>query len=84
MGAFTTAGGLLASIFLAPPQFVWGLCGLIIIAACLGLVLKRQWVESEPNEWLLIIRSGRLAKAGVGLKTLTGPYDTVVRFPSRV
>ena len=84
LGAFSTAGALLASVFLAPPQFVWGLCGLVIIAACLAVVMKKQWVISNPNEWLLVIRSGNLARAGVGLKTFVTPYDTVVRFPSRV
>ena len=46
--------------------------------------MKKQWVISNPNEWLLVIRNGILVRAGVGLKTCVTPYDTVVRFPSRV
>lgn len=50
----------------------------------MGLILKHHWVESQPNEWLLVIRNGKLIKAGVGLKTFVGISDTVVRFPSKV
>jgi hypothetical protein len=46
--------------------------------------LQSLWVESEPNEWLVVIRNGNFVKAGVGLKTFIGPWDSVVRYPSRV
>jgi hypothetical protein len=69
---------------LAPPKYVWGLSGLVVAAASLGVVLKHHWVESQPNEWLLVIRNGKMLKAGVGLKTFIGVSDTVVRFPSKV
>lgn len=84
LSAIGAAGSLVASIFLTPPKYVWGVSGLVIAAASLGVLLRQQWVESQPNEWLLVIRNGKLLKAGVGLKTFIGLSDTVVRFPSRV
>lgn len=41
-------------------------------------------MEAQPNEWLLLIKNGKLAKAGVGLKVWKSPLDTTVTFPSRV
>ena len=73
------AGALIASIFLSPPSIVYGAVGLIVMGIGIGLLMKAHWVESKPNEWLLVIRNGQLMKSGVGLKTLTGFQDTVVR-----
>jgi regulator of protease activity HflC (stomatin/prohibitin superfamily) len=84
LGGITAAGSLVASIFLSPPKYVWGISGLVVAASSLGLIIKNHWVESKPNEWLLVIRNGKLIKAGVGLKTFIGISDTVVRFPSKV
>lgn len=42
------------------------------------------WVESQANEWLLIIRDGNLKKKGIGLCSWTFPGDQVVRFPSLI
>lgn len=41
-------------------------------------------MEANPNEWLLVIRDGKLLKAGVGLKAFVGFTDTFVKFPSKV
>lgn len=49
LGAITAAGSLVASIFLSPPRYVWGISGLVIAASSLGLILKHNWVESQPN-----------------------------------
>ena len=84
LSGIAAAGSLVASIFLSPPKYVWGVSGLVIAASAFGLILKHHWVESQPNEWLLVIRNGTLIKAGVGLRTFVGISDTVVRFPSKV
>jgi hypothetical protein len=39
---------------------------------------------SQPDEWLLCIRNGRLVKAGVGISLWSRPFDVVVRFTSTV
>lgn len=56
------------------------------VLAVAGSVMfaQGQWVESEADEWLLVIRDGKLTKAGIGMKTFIGLTDTVVKFPSRV
>jgi hypothetical protein len=38
------AGSLVASIFLSPPKYVWGVSGLVIAATSLGLFLQNRWV----------------------------------------
>jgi len=66
------------------PVYIWGTCGLLLFAACFGLYLRTRFIESQPNEWLLIIRDGKMVKAGVGLKTFLGLTDSFVKFPSKV
>ncbi len=44
LGAIGAAGSLVASIFLSPPKYVWGVSGLVIAAASLGVLLKQHWV----------------------------------------
>ena len=77
-------GGLFASLFLTPRRFMVGITGTYLLAGAFGMFLKSRWVESDPNEWLLIIRDGKLIKAGVGLKTFIGLTDSYVKFPSKV
>ncbi len=78
------AGSLVSTIFLSPPRYVWGIAGLFVAGGSLGLYMHNRFVESQPNEWLLVIRDGKLIKAGVGLKTFIGITDTYVKFPSKV
>ena len=44
--------------------------------------LIKLWVESKPNEWLLVIRKGELVQCNVGLCCWTLPGDKAVSFPS--
>lgn len=66
---------------------------LIPIAVIVGVVmgvtkaasmLKTLWVNGEPNKWVLIMRNGKMIKAGVGLKCFKGPFDQVATFPSKL
>ena len=84
LGLAGTVGATAASVFLAPKKHI--LVGPAVIALAVGsfLFAKSRWVESEPDEWMLVIRDGKLLKAGIGLKTFIGFTDTVVRFPSRL
>ena len=45
---------------------------------------QQFYVESQANEWLLIIRNGEMLKKGVGLCTWKMPYDQHVRIPSLI
>ncbi len=39
LGLAGAAGSLIASIFLSPPKYVWGVSGLVIAATSFGLYL---------------------------------------------
>jgi regulator of protease activity HflC (stomatin/prohibitin superfamily) len=58
--------------------------GIFIVVFTLFVFIRKRFVEAEPNEWLLIIKNGKLVKAGVGLKVFLGLTDSFVKFPSRV
>ena len=44
LAGITAVGSLIASIFLSPPKYVWGVSGLVIASAAFGLILKSRWV----------------------------------------
>jgi hypothetical protein len=41
-------------------------------------------VSGAANEWVLILNNGKLKTCGIGMSTFRGPFDQVVRFPSKV
>ena len=43
------AGSLLSTVFLSPPKFVWGLCGLVVAGSSLAVFLNSRFIEAEPN-----------------------------------
>ena len=57
--------------------------GVLAVAGAI-LFAQGQWVQSGADEWLLVIRDGKLVKSGIGMKTFMGITDTIVKFPSRV
>ena len=59
---------------------------LVCAGTCVGiLVAVRRLVEvSKPNEWLLLIRNGRLVRAGVGIYLIRRPGDVVARFTATI
>lgn len=84
LGIVGTASALIASIFLSPEHAVVpAACSVLAIAGSI-LLVQNQWISSKADEWLLVIRDGKLVKSGVGLKTLIGFTDTVVKFPSKI
>lgn len=42
------------------------------------------WVESKANEWLIIIRNGKMIHQGIGLATWIMPGDQTIKFPSLI
>lgn len=73
IGGIAAAGTLAATFFFSKPKNALGLTGLLAAVGALGVVYVKQWVASEPNEWLLVIDNGKLVKSGIGLKTFTLP-----------
>ncbi|MDB4929751.1 MAG: domain/band 7 family protein, partial [Myxococcaceae bacterium] len=49
-------------------------------AGSLRALARRFYLSAQPDEWLLCIRDGRLAQAGVGIALFRRPGDVVVRF----
>jgi hypothetical protein len=37
--------------------------------------IQKYWVESKPNEWMLVLRNGQCVKSGIGLCTWIMPGD---------
>lgn len=73
-----------ATYFLSPKSLAIPSVAFLAAVNAGILFLKSRWVESEADEWLLIIRDGKLIKAGIGLKAIAGLSDTVVKFPSKI
>lgn len=44
LAAYGFAGGLVSTIFLSPPRYVWGIAGLFVTAGSVGLFMKNRWV----------------------------------------
>lgn len=52
----------------------------------LALIVAARWslVVAQPDEWLLLVRDGKLAAGGVGIRAWRWPGDVVARFSSTI
>lgn len=41
-------------------------------------------VQSKPDEWMLVIRNGKVVKSGVGITWTKRWDDQIVKFPSKI
>jgi hypothetical protein len=58
---------------------------LLITGPVFALIWARwSFVTSQPDEWLIRIRDGRLAKAGIGISLWRRPGDLIARFSSTI
>lgn len=46
--------------------------------------LQPYFITSKPNEWMIVLRNGEPTKIGVGIYSMTGPFDQVVKFPTHI
>lgn len=46
--------------------------------------LQPYFVTSKPNEWMIVLRNGQPTKIGVGIYSMTGPFDQVIKFPTHI
>lgn len=44
LAVYGFAGSLVSTVFLSPPKYVWGLCGLVVAGASFGLFLSQRFV----------------------------------------
>jgi hypothetical protein len=61
----------------------------VLLLFLVGSVLVLSWarwsfVTSQPDEWLIRIRDGKLAKAGIGISIWRRPGDLLARFSSTI
>jgi regulator of protease activity HflC (stomatin/prohibitin superfamily) len=79
-----TAFRLTTAIFTTPPRELWGLIGLLICMASIVSYFLSRYEESQPNEWMVIIKDGKQVRADVGLKTFVFPNESIAKFSSVV
>ena len=48
------------------------------------IMLLPYYMTSSAEEWMLVIRDGKMVKQGIGLCTWTFPGDQVVKFSSKL
>lgn len=84
LGKIGILGGLVAAMFLPPKSIALTFFVFVLLLVGASLYLKTIWVEAQPNEWMIIVRNGKQAKAGIGLKTFVYPNEMHVKFPSAV
>ncbi len=67
-------------------SFISNLFWLLLLAVPVFALLWARWsfVASQPDEWLIRIRDGRLVKAGVGISIWRRPGDLIARFSSTI
>lgn len=57
---------------------------LILLTTFSYRYLLYRFVSAEPNEWMLVIRNGKVTESGIGISAKVTYFDKVVRFPSRI
>ena len=63
----------------------WG-AAVLGFAGLTAFAIYERWSlrVAEPNEWLIVIRDGKLHRAGIGLRFRASYQDTVVKIPACV
>ena len=85
--AFTFLAPILEKLFYQLYDLFMMLLPLALLAAAgfYGFKFAKQYyIESNANEWLIIIRNGEMVKKGIGLCTWKLPTDQHVKFPSLI
>ena len=44
----------------------------------------RRFYSAEPNEWMLVMRNGKVIECGIGISYYASLFDVVVKFPSQI
>jgi hypothetical protein len=58
---------------------------LCVVMAVVALFCARwSFVTSQPDEWLIKVRDGKLSKAGIGISLWRHPGDLIARFSSTI
>jgi hypothetical protein len=47
-------------------------------------VFVGEYVISQPNEWMIVLRNGKIRSMGVGITSRVSYFDSCVKFPSKI
>lgn len=65
-------------------MIVYIIAALIAMLVVAGFIFSQVRVVAQPNEWMIVLREGKMIKCGVGISCLKMMNDKVVKFPSKV
>ena len=61
------------------------LIGIVLLMAIVAtFIFSKLRVVAQPNEWMIVLREGKMVKCGVGISCLQMPNDKIVTFPSKI
>lgn len=62
------------------------LLGLAMIISSVFVYFRyfRKFYMAEPDEWMIIMRNGKVIEIGIGISYTAGIHDVVVKFPSKI
>ncbi|CAJ1333438.1 unnamed protein product [Effrenium voratum] len=49
-----------------------------------AIIWYSRWRVAKPDEWLLVLREGKLLGQGIGLRAFCGWQDSIVKFPASI
>lgn len=56
----------------------------LILYPLAAILWYSRWRVAKPDEWLLVLRDGRLIGQGIGLRAFCGWRDSVAKFPATI
>lgn len=65
-------------------EFWIGIGIAVAVLAVFYFLWTRRLVVAKPNEWLLVIKNGKMKNAGIGIQAMKGWKTQVVTFPSMI
>lgn len=65
-------------------MLIYIILGVFVAVLVTLFVTSKMYVIAQPNEWMIVLREGKLLKCGVGISCFQGWNDKVVRFPSKI
>ncbi len=74
----------LANFNMDHPEYWVGVAVAIVLLVAAFFLWRRRLVVARPNEWLLVIKNGKMKSAGIGLQAFRGWKMQVVTFPSAI
>lgn len=65
-------------------MLIYILMGILAALMFVSFCIKRRYVVAQPNEWMIVLKGGKLIKCGVGISVFQGWDEKIVKFPSKI